>query len=125
MAAVPDDASRCASCGRSVDVADAVKIVVNEDGEQHWTLLCTECSVVRCTDCGRHVDVGDVLTVREDIWTSRDLYDCVKCGEQFPEPEVVEIRHDNDPSYRKIVCDDCLKDVPIPGNMRVVREGFS
>jgi len=122
--ATADAGVRCASCRERVDATLAVKIVVHEDDRQHWTVLCPDCALVRCPDCGRSVDVGHVLTHHDDIWTSHEVYECERCGKDAPEPDVVEIRREKDPTYHKLVCSDCLQEIPIPPGFRVVREGF-
>lgn len=124
MATVEGEDVRCAGCESPVDVRDAVKIVVRQGDRQHWTVLCDDCAVVRCPDCGTSVDVGGVLSSCEAIWTGQDLHECDRCGERAPTSDVAEIRHETNRAYRKLVCSDCLDEVPIPPNMRVIRDVF-
>lgn len=115
---------RCESCDSPVDPEEAVKVVVKRGDKQHWTLLCEECAVVRCPDCGTSVDVAHVLTSRQHIWTVHELKECDRCGERVPASDVAEIRHRTNRSYRKLVCADCLSEIPIPPNMQVIRDVF-
>lgn len=122
MATVDRGRVACADCERRVDVRDAVTIVVRRDDRQHRTVLCGECAVVRCPDCGSTVDVGEVLSAPPDVWSSRRLHECDRCGERVVGEEIAELTHATNRQYRKLVCADCLAEVPIPPNIRVNRE---
>jgi len=122
MATSGSERVRCQSCERRVDAADAIKIVVERRESLYETVLCEECTPLRCSNCGTSIDVAGLLGSRSGIWSARDLYECDRCGERVPATDAVEIRHKENRSYRKLVCADCLEEIPIPPNMRVVRD---
>ena len=117
-----DRPSRCNACGTPLAGKATVDISVRREDRARTTVLCEDCATVSCVGCGHPVPITSALTKRTDIWDTFDLFECVKCGESVPAREIVELRHKENASYRKLVCADCLKDIPIPSNIRVVRD---
>lgn len=122
MAETEDRPSRCSGCGTPLAGAATVDITLRSGDKERRTVLCSDCATVGCRSCGNEVSIGSVLARREDIWESHKLYECVRCEESVPQGEIAELRHENDPGYRKRVCSECLQEIPIPSNMRVVRD---
>lgn len=117
-----DRPARCQDCRTPLAGTPTVDVVIRRDDTRRTTVLCEDCARVDCGNCGHGVAVASALTKRADIWETVDLYECVKCGRSVPEADIVELRHENDAQYRKLVCGDCLKEISIPPNIRVVRD---
>ena len=122
MAEAEDRPSRCSSCGTPLAGGVTVDITIHRGDAERTTVLCEECAAVSCGSCASRVPVAGALLNRGDIWEETTLYECGRCDESVPGPEIVELRHESDPSYRKRVCEECLQDIPIPANIRVVRD---
>lgn len=122
MAAADERPSRCVGCGTPLEGAPTVDVTIRAGDRERTTVLCEECATVDCRSCGSAVPVASALVSRDDIWEQHDLFECTRCEESVTGPDIVELRHENDPSYRKQVCSDCLQEIPIPSNIRVVRD---
>lgn len=114
--------ARCLDCGTPLGGTPTVDVVIERGDKRRTTVLCDDCATVDCVNCGHEVPVASALTNRGDIWETVEPYECVKCERSVPGADIVELRHESDAQYRKRVCGDCLKEISIPPNIRVVRD---
>lgn len=117
-----DRPTRCRGCGTPLAGTDTVEVTVSREERTRTTVICDDCATVDCVNCGHAVSIAASLSDRSNIWEHHERYQCVKCGESVPGRDIVELRHENDAGYRKLVCSECLQDVPIPWNIRVIRD---
>jgi len=122
MAESGADAARCAKCNTPLAGRTVVGVVVQTPEERRETVLCGDCAVVSCTNCGTDLQLDRLHRHEGDLWESHDLHECNRCGEAVPTKDIVELRHESNPNYRKLLCQDCLEEVPIPANIRVIRD---
>ena len=122
MATDDDRPSRCNGCGTPLTGLTTVDVTVSDGDQERSTALCEDCATVACVGCGHDVPLARALAGRDDIWEVHDLYECTRCEASVPASDIVELRHQEDASYRKRVCAECLQEVPIPGNIRVIRD---
>jgi DNA-directed RNA polymerase subunit RPC12/RpoP len=119
MAGSEDRPARCRGCGTQLAGKTTVDVTVSHGDERRTTVLCEDCATVECASCGHAVPIATALA---SLWRAEDRYQCVKCGASVPSRDVVELRHETNKAYRKLVCSECLPDVPIPPNIRVRRD---
>ena len=122
MSDADDGPSRCHSCGAPLWGTTSVEVSILSGDSERSTALCEGCATVSCASCGHEVPITSALADRGDIWESVTLHECAKCGASVPNTDVVELHHENDPNYRKLLCSECLKETPIPSNIRIVRD---
>ena len=122
MAESGADAARCAKCNTPLSGGTIVGVVVQTPEERRETVLCGDCAVVSCTNCGTDLQLDRLHKHEVDLWESHELRECNRCGEDVPIGEIVELRHESNANYLKYLCEECLQEVPIPSNIRVIRD---
>lgn len=122
MADAEDRPSRCNGCGTPLAGGTTVDITIRTGDQKRTTVLCEKCAAVECRSCGNAVPVDAASMSRGDIWEQQELFECTRCEDSVGGADVVELRHETDPSYRKRVCSQCLQEIPIPSNIRVIRD---
>lgn len=122
MAESEDSAARCDKCKSRLSGETAVGVVVQTPEERRETLLCSDCAVATCTNCGTDLPLDRLHEHGGAVWESHDLLECNRCGEAVPTKDMVELKHESNPNYHKHLCEACLQEVPIPANIRVIRD---
>lgn len=56
------------------------------------------------------------------MWTATQVVECSRCGGSTSVTDAAELRHKQDKQYRRRLCADCLKEVAVPSDYRVVRD---
>ena len=114
--------SRCNGCGTPLAGGTTVDITIDTGDQERSTVLCATCAAVECRSCGNAVPVDAASMSRGDIWERQERFECTRCEAFVARSDIVELRHETDPSYRKRVCSQCLQEIPIPSNIRVIRD---
>lgn len=110
----------CHRCGDDVDLETGVEIRVEQGFTEIRRTFCEECATVGCSHCGIDLPIRSVLAERGT--TSTERTECVRCEQTVPLRDAVEIRHSRNRGYRKRVCGDCLDEIAVPPDFKVVRE---
>ena len=114
--------SSCKLCGGSVDLETGVELTIERGAERTQVALCADCASVECTRCDNHVSIRSVLEGHGRSGSGHEFVECSRCGEEVRAADAAEIRHTQIKQYRKRVCGECLDQIAVTADYRVLRE---